>query len=555
MLKAGMLSAAQHLGLHSNEVDALNVFPVPDGDTGTNMTMTVSAAARELALVSDESGFDEAAERIASAMLRGARGNSGVILSLIFRGIAKSVKGMRSVGGSELAQALALGSEAAYKAVMKPTEGTILTVVRQAAQHAAESAQERAPDAIAVWNAALHGAREALAQTPSMLPVLQQAGVVDAGGQGLVYVMEGLLQGFLGKGGAVMTKELPVILEEPHQRSAAASSELDIQFAYCTEFLVERSAKAERSDAETLRQSLMQLGDCVVVVDDDEVIKGHVHTNSPGTVLSLAQAYGAFAQVKVENMKLQHKEAAWAAANTETQENESAERQAPPQVAQAAYGIVAVANGEGVTALLGEIGVDEVVAGGQSMNPSTEDLLRAVNRCPAAHVFILPNNKNIIMTAEQVAPLTERGVSVLQTRSVVQGIGAVLAFDENAGVEANHVQMQRAAERVQTGLVTYAARDSSVENLEIRKGAVIGLENGKLTQTDSDPVRVAERVARHLVRRHGGSIITIYSGEGITEQQTEQLTKALEHRYNDGSVEIAAIPGGQPLYYFMIAVE
>jgi DAK2 domain fusion protein YloV len=547
MLKAGILGAAQYLGLHTAEVDSLNVFPVPDGDTGTNMTMTVSAAAREIALVPDESGFDEAAERVASAMLRGARGNSGVILSLIFRGIAKSVKGMRDVDGLDLAQALEQGSDAAYKAVMKPTEGTILTVVRLAAQKAVESAREFAPDAVAVWSAALHGAKDALAQTTSMLPVLQKAGVVDAGGQGLVYIMEGLLHGFLGK---TVEKDAPVILEAPQGKPAAASAEEEIRFAYCTEFLVERSGDAARKDAGALRAALTEIGDCVVVVDDEEVIKGHVHNNTPGTVISLAQAYGMLLQVKVENMREQHKETGWAQGETEARDA-NAQSVAPPEKQ---YGIIAVANGDGVVELFAELGVDEVVAGGQSMNPSTEDLLRAVNRCPAEHVFILPNNKNIIMTAEQVAPLTERGVSVVQTRSVVQGVGAVLAFEEDAGVEANHVQMQRAAEKVQTGLVTFAARDSSVEDMEIRKGAVIGLENGKITQTDADPVRVAERVARHLVRKHGGTMITLYSGEDIAVEQTDQLCAALEKRYG-GDVEITAIPGGQPLYYFMIAVE
>ena len=560
MLKAGILSAAQRMELHSDEVDALNVFPVPDGDTGTNMTMTVSAAARELALVPDECGFDEAAERVASAMLRGARGNSGVILSLIFRGIAKSVKGQRVVSGTELAQALAHGSETAYKAVMKPTEGTILTVARVAAEEAAATdvtaleGEKNVAGAVAVWNAALRGAREALAQTPSMLPVLRKAGVVDAGGQGLVYVMEGLLQGFMG-----IEDDLPAIAgKSPGKWNPNTQNGQEILYAYCTEFLVERAPAAPRADPEALRQALLELGDCVAVIGDDEVIKGHVHSNSPGVVLTLAQGYGDLLEVKIENMRVQRRDAqAVASGYKQFDLPDTADGGETPEddaIIEKRYGIVAVASGEGIVNLLREIGVDQVVTGGQSMNPSAEDLLQAVNRCRAEHVFILPNNKNIILAAEQVAPLTGRGVSVVHTRSVAQGVGAVLAFEGDAEPEANRERMQCAAGRVQTAMVTFAARDSNLENMVIRKGSVIGLENDKITQTGDDPVKVAEKVARHLVRRHNGSTVTVYSGDGITEEQTGQLMQALEKRY-EGSVELAAVPGGQPLYYFMIAVE
>ncbi|MDR1465359.1 MAG: DAK2 domain-containing protein [Oscillospiraceae bacterium] len=551
MLKAGILSASHHLGLHRGEVDALNVFPVPDGDTGTNMSMTVTAAARELALLADDSDFDLVADRVASAMLRGARGNSGVILSLIFRGIARSVKGVRKVSGLQLAQALLSGSDAAYKAVMKPTEGTILTVVRVAAQQAAVCAQGKGGNSgTEVWEAALRGAREALALTPTMLPVLRQAGVVDAGGQGLVYIMEGLRMGFLGQGVKPGKQVLPMILTKdarPRQ-SAAGRSDEEITFTYCTECIVERKADAPRKGAEELRGSLAGLGDCVVVAEDDEIVKVHVHTNDPGQVLTYAQSYGQFIQVKVENMRKQHQEAAWAGGAGSEEPTERT-----PAI-QKRYGIVAVANGDGMTRLLGEIGVDAVVGGGQSMNPSTEDILNAVNRVPAEHVFILPNNKNIIMAAEQVAPLTERGVSVVQTRSVAEGIGAVLSFDENEDAEVNHVQMQRAAERVQTGLVTYAARDSKIDDLNIRKGAVIGLENGKLTVTEEEPVKAAFRVTRHLVRKFNGSMITAYAGEGVTDEQSKQLLDLLRGRYGN-DLEISVIPGGQPLYYFIISVE
>ena len=573
MLKMGILNASHHLGSHRSEVDALNVFPVPDGDTGTNMSMTVAAAARELALLPDECGFDEAADRVASAMLRGARGNSGVILSLIFRGVARSVKGEKHIDGSALACALANGCEAAYKAVMKPTEGTILTVVRVAAQKAAESAQVKAFDAIAVFSDALSGAKDALAETPMMLAVLRQAGVVDAGGQGFVYIMEGLLHGFMGNVVGDKKLDLPYLEEKIPPRSAAARSRDEIQFAYCTEFLVERTPEASKRDTDELRLALCELGDCVVVVDDEDIVKVHVHSNEPGTVLCLAQQYGQFVQMKIENMRKQHQDARGGNGNGNGSENGGADKlqqtgeawfeeqdrnhgaggaALPP--AEKRYGIVAVANGEGVTGLMGELGVDRIVNGGQSMNPSTEDILNAVNQTPAEHVFILPNNKNIIMAAEQVAPLTDRGVSVLRTKSVMQGIGAVLEFDAIASVEKNHMNMQRAAERVQTGLVTFAARDSSVEDLDIQKGSIIGLENGKLTVTEEDPVKAAFRVTRHLVRKYSGSIITVYAGEDVSDEQVRQLMEQLEQRY-EGKVDISLVIGGQPLYYFMIAVE
>ena len=545
MLKEGVLSASQHLGKHRGEVDALNVFPVPDGDTGTNMSMTVAAAARELSLLGDESGFDNAADRLASAMLRGARGNSGVILSLIFRGFARSVKGSEVVGGVLLAEALAHGSEAAYKAVMKPTEGTILTVVREAAQRARETAQ-RIDDAVGVWKAALQGAREALARTPMMLPVLRQAGVVDAGGQGLVYVMEGLLQGFTGAcaGG----KTMPIVMEEEDQIKALSPAALcggEIPFTYCTEFLVERCEGAADRDAGKLREALAALGDCVVVAEEADVIKVHIHSNRPGDVLNLAQPYGHFVDMKIDNLRKQHAQAG--------QEDKGKKQETAPQPVKR-YGIVAVATGDGLNSLYREIGADAIVTGGQSMNPSTEDILTAVNGVPAEHVFLLPNNKNIIMAAEQAALLSARRVSVVRTRSVVEGVAAVLEFDESASAETNHVQMQRAAERVQTGLVTYAVKESNLEGLDIRKGSIIGLENGRLTVTENEPVTAAYRVARHLVRKHSGSIITIYAGADVTPEQTQHLLDMLNKRYN-GAVEISAVPGGQPVYYYMIAVE
>lgn len=550
MLKEGVLSAARHLSEHTEEVDALNVFPVPDGDTGTNMTMTLTAAADELSQLEDESTFDEAAERAASAMLRSARGNSGVILSLIFRGFAKAVEGVQHLDGAGLAQALAQGSEAAYKAVIKPVEGTILTVVREAAQRAKETAQSVA-DAVAVWHAALEAAKETLGKTPSLLPALRQAGVVDAGGQGLVYIMEGLMQGFLGQD--FDENNQPVLVARPRPR--AVISDENITFTYCTEFLVNRAPDAPAAEIETLRLALMGMGDSLVLADAGDVLKGHIHSNCPGEVLSLALTCGPLAQVKVENMRIQHEQAAWAKPQqTGSDEPGKGPAESVEVAPEKRYGIVAVAVGEGLSSLLCELGADEVVSGGQSMNPSTQELLLAVNRVPAEHVFLLPNNKNIVMAAEQVAALTSKELSVLPTHSVVQGIAAVLEFDESASAAENYIQMQDAALRAQTGLVTYAVRESNVDGLEITNGAIIGLENGKLTLTAEDPVAAAFEVTQHLIGQCGGSIVSIYAGADATEEMTAALLDKLEEAYG-GEIELSAAQGGQPLYYYMIGVE
>lgn len=529
MLKEGILSAAHHLRAHKGEVDALNVFPVPDGDTGTNMSTTLESAAQEISKISDDSGFDAAADCLASAMLRGARGNSGVILSLIFRGFAKSVAGLQNIGGAELANALIQASDAAYRAVTNPAEGTILTVIREAAAKAKDTAMVKRDDAVAVWTGALHGAREALAKTPAQLPALRQAGVVDAGGQGLVYAMEGLLQGFLGRSHTDDPLPAPETRALRRFLTTLGAEPADIEFTYCAECLVAWEDRHRKPDE--LRSNLEKIGNCVVVADDADVIKVHVHTNRPGLVLNLALKYGPLMETKVENMRAQSAAAA-----------------------QKEYGIVAVANGAGLERLCRELGADALVRGGQSMNPSTEEILRAVERVNADHVVVLPNNKNIILAAEQAGGLTEKTVSVVPTNSVAEGIAALLEFDESAGIEENLAHMRGAACRVQTGLVTYAARDSEAGGLHIQKGDVIGLENGDLTLVDGDPVAAACRLARRLVRKHGGTMVTVYPGEGVCEEQTRRLLAMLAARYG-GAVELSAVPGGQPMYFYIIAVE
>lgn len=556
MLRDAIISASNNVAAHRSEIDALNVFPVPDGDTGTNMSMTLSAAAREAAVLPDDVGVAEAAERIASALLRGARGNSGVILSLIFRGISKAVKGLEKAGAKDISRAIASGRDAAYKAVMKPTEGTILTVVRIASEEA-EKASSGGGDVRATCLAAFNGATKALADTPDMLPVLKSAGVVDAGGQGLVYVFEGMRSVFfhdviIGVADGEAAKAGKPSGEGTAVRAAAPAE--DIRFTYCTEFLINRDKGCVESPVK-LRAYLESVGDCVVVVDDDSIIKVHVHTNEPGNVIQKALGFGALVSIKIENMREQHENASWGAVSADEGERKDAEAVSDTETPRKRYGMVAVASGEGIEEMFREIGVDKIVTGGQTMNPSTEDILKAVQGVSAEHVFILPNNKNIIMAAEQVAPLTTKGVSVLHTKSIPQGITAALNFDENEEPEANHLAMMKAAERVGTGQITFAARDSKVNDQKIKQGEILGMENGKITVTDTDMVNAAYKVTRHLIKKNpSATLVTIYYGEGIKEESAEEVAGML--RAKSGSdLDITVINGGQPVYYFIISVE
>lgn len=546
MLRDGIISAANNIKNHRKEVDALNVFPVPDGDTGTNMSMTISAAVREVSLLPDSSDLTAVADCATSALLRGARGNSGVILSLIFRGISKSLKGLKTADSSDLVRALLWGTETAYKAVMKPTEGTILTVIRTSAEKARLSAA-KGEDAPTVWSHAFEGAKDALADTPNILPVLKKAGVVDAGGKGLVYIFEGIKSVF--DNGVIIEDTEEEKIPELEKRAGVSISQEDIEFTYCIEFLVTKGSDKE-PNALKLRAYLESIGDCVIVVDDDNVIKVHVHSNEPGNAIQAAIAYGQLINIKIENMRQQHENATWGVGEmAEEQDNVPM-----PVKAEKPFGMVAVAYGEGLEALFTELGVDKIVAGGQTMNPSTDDLLKAVNATPAEHVFILPNNKNIIMAAEQVIPLTERKVSVLHTRTIPQGITAALNFDETLSAEKNHLNMMKAAEKVGTGLVTFAARDSMINGQSVRKGQVIGIENGKVTLSEQTSVHAAYRVTKHLFKRGASSIITLIYGEQTSEKQADELQSMLKAKYGSDA-DISVINGGQPVYYFIISVE
>ena len=542
-LKNAIISAANNIDNSKTAVDALNVFPVPDGDTGTNMSMTMRAAARELAILPDGLGAGEVAGKAASALLRGARGNSGGILSLIFRGFSKALKDHTETDAKTLAKALEEGAKSAYGAVMKPTEGTILTVIRESGEAAAKLAAGNI-DAVELWEKACKVAKESLDRTPELLPQLKKAGVVDAGGQGLLLVMQGMLSVFKGEG-IIDSGDNPVT---PVQTvSAAATVNEDIKFGYCTEFIVNR-VNPEPTDAAKLRAYLETIGDCVVVVDDDEIIKVHVHSNDPGNAIQAGLKYGALVNIKIDNMRYQH-------SNNVIEQEQLPAADDAPQVAEIEkqFGFVAVCAGEGFEEMFSQLGADRIVSGGQTMNPSTDDILRAVLATPAEHVFILPNNKNIIMAAEQVVPLCEKGISVLHTKTVPQGIAAMLSFDETQPAEKNHLEMMKAASNVGTGLVTFAARDSEVNNQHVRKGQILGMEDGKITVLEHDPIKAGYKVARRLYKKLGASMITIYYGADSTEEQAQELSTMIASRCHDA--EIAVIPGGQPIYYFTIAVE
>ncbi len=548
-LRDALLSGANNIINCKQAVDELNVFPVPDGDTGTNMSMTISNAARELALLKDESA-GKVAEVNASALLRGARGNSGVILSLLFRGFAKGLKGKDEMDSFALRDAMRLGVEAAYNAVMKPTEGTILTVARVASEYA-DNAAKSGKDVLETFEALLEGANKALAETPEILPVLKKAGVVDAGGKGFVVILEGMLSVF--KDGVMIQSEESVASSPAaSQRNAAAESEADITFTYCTEFIVKR---ANENDPKALRAYLETIGDCVVVVDDEEIIKVHVHTDHPGNAFEKGLTFGQLINMKVENMRDQHERTKHdakgdapktAPANTEKQELVSVD-------IEKAVGFVAVAAGAGIHELFTDLGVDKIVSGGQTMNPSTDDILHAIEQTPASTVFVLPNNKNIIMAAEQAIRLSTRKVIVLPTRTIPQGIAAMLNFDPDADDDTNTIAMQKGYANVQTGQVTFAARDSDYDGHKINKGDLLALANGKVSFTETDLEKCVLKLVKTLSNRDT-SFITLIYGDDVTQRTAEKVCSAVSAKMGS-DVEVTLVNGGQPVYYFIISVE
>lgn len=550
-MKNAIISGANNIVRHKKEVDELNIFPVPDGDTGTNMSMTITAAAKLLAESEEVISVAAVSKMTSSAMLRGARGNSGVILSLLFKGIAEVLKESEEVDGVLFADALTLGVEYAYKAVMNPTEGTILTVARLAAE-AARIAADVENDPIIVLGAVCNAAEDALTQTPELLHVLKKAGVVDAGGKGLCIIFEGMLS--LLRDGVMINIDAPVEVKKENTddffKNAAAEFDSEINFTYCTEFIVGKNDNATADSVAELRAYLEGIGDCVVVVEDDDIIKTHVHTENPGLALETALKYGQLLTVKVENMREQHR----IAAEKHEQELKLLEESPEPAEPEKEFGFVSVAAGEGLHELFKDLGVDRVVSGGQSMNPSTENLYNAIMAVPAKVVFVFPNNKNILMAARQACELiTDRKTVIIPTRTVPQGIAAMLAYDEQATVELNIEYMMEAAKKILTGQVTYAARDSEFGSTKLREGDIIALNNGKLVFKDKDPVKAAIKLTKEMVSK-STTFITIIYGEKVSEAQANLAYDAIQAKYGS-SVDITLVNGGQPLYYFLISVE
>ena len=529
-----VISAAASIEINKQALNELNVFPVPDGDTGTNMSMTINAAAADLRKTEDPT-LDKAASVTASAMLRGARGNSGVILSLLFRGISKKLKGAADCDGVLWADALQEGVDAAYKAVMKPAEGTILTVARLAAAKAREAAQENNYFEF-VHEAAIEEAKVALANTVNQNPVLKKAGVVDAGGKGWLVVLEAMLCALRGE---------DIVAPEGTGTEVKESADFgdfdtdDITFTYCTEFIIQRE---NDNDPDKLREFLSSLGDSLVLVDDDEIIKVHVHTNDPGKALHEAIDYGSFVTVKIENMRLQHTEKVMT-------ENEKAPKIAEPEKP---FGVVSVCAGDGIADVFMNLGVDAIISGGQTMNPSTQDILEAVNKVPAETVYVLPNNKNIIMAAQQVDALTPKHVVVISSKTIPQGVTAMLSYNPEGTEEENTEAMTEALATVDTMQITYAARNSDFDGFMIHEGDYLALYGSALFGTSKD-IKVLLKSLAEKVRDEGKEYITIYYGEDVKEKHAQKAADLFAEVCPDADVNL--LRGGQPVYYYLISAE
>ena len=543
MVQAG----ATRLNKQAEYVNSLNVFPVPDGDTGTNMGMTIENGAKE---VSDRSAstVGEAAGIFAKGLLMGARGNSGVITSQLFRGFSQSVKDKEELDGAALAAAFQSGVEVAYKAVMKPVEGTILTVSRGAAIGAKKKA-ESTNDAVEVMRAALEGAKTALAKTPDMLPVLKEVGVVDSGGQGLVFIYEGFLSALTGE--FIASEEFQatpatmseMINAEHHKSVAGHVATEDIKFGYCTEIMValkQGPTYVKDFDYDEFRNYLNNLGDSLLVVNDDEIVKVHVHTEDPGLVMQEGLKYGSLVKVKVDNMRNQHEA-----------QVEKEERQAKP-VEEKEYAIIAVVAGDGLADIFKAQGVDYIISGGQTMNPSTEDFVKAVEELNARNIIILPNNKNILMAAQSAAEVIDQPAAVVDTKTIPQGLTSLLAFDESKSIEENYERMSASLGDVVSGSVTTAVRDTTIDGLEIHENDNLGMVDGKIVVSNPDMMETLEETFAHMLDEDS-EIVTIYVGEDGSEELANELAQALAEKYEDVEVEIHQ--GGQPVYPYLFSVE
>lgn len=534
-----VVNASNRLLEESDFVNALNVFPVPDGDTGTNMSMTFKAAVKEIENLNSES-IGETSKKLAKGALMGARGNSGVILSQILRGISKGLEGKTSVDSVELANAFVEGSKAAYKAVMKPTEGTILSVIKAASEGAIKSNKT---DIVELLNEVVLEAKIMLDKTPDLLPALKKAKVVDSGGMGLYIILQGMHDAL--KDG-IKAEIKDIAAGNSTGTNAQGTEEIDIKFGYCTEFII----LGDASKAKAFQDEIEPFGDSMIVVGYDDVIKVHIHTNDPGLVLSKAVAVGELSKIKIDNMREEHRELL----TSKEEQQKIAEEQAKAEVAveKKKYAFISVAMGEGITHVLKDLGVDYVIEGGQTMNPSTQDMMECISKLNADHIFILPNNKNIIMAATQAAEISDKDVRVIPTKSIPQGITCITMFNSEHEVDENEAALMEALELVKTGSVTYAVRDTEMDGIEIKEGNMLGLIEGKINKVGDDYFTVAEGILESMVDEDS-ELITIFYGKDVDENKIEEFTEKLEEKYEDCDIQM--YKGDQPLYYFIMAVE
>jgi len=544
LLAKMFLAGAKNLESKKEWINELNVFPVPDGDTGTNMTMTIMAAAKEVAAM-DEYKMDALAKCISSGSLRGARGNSGVILSQLFRGFTKAIREVNEIDIPLMAVAFEKAVETAYKAVMKPKEGTILTVAKGAATKARELADADCSDMASFMTGVVEHAEYVLSQTPEMLPVLKQAGVVDSGGQGFVEVLHGWLDAFLGK-------EIDYTIADaapsagPVKVDTQASA--DIKFGYCTEFIILLEKTFNIKNEMDFKEYLESIGDSIVVVADDDVVKVHVHTNDPGLAIQRALKYGALSNMKIDNMRLEHQEKLFKEA-----EKAEAIKEAEPEMPRKDVGFISVSVGEGINEILSMLGVDYIIEGGQTMNPSTEDMLNAIDKVNADTIFILPNNKNIILAANQAQALVEdKNIVVIPTKTIPQGITAVLNYVPDLSVEENESNMIEEIKRVKTGQVTYAVRDTMIDDKEIKCGDYMGIGDAGILAVGTDMVEVTMSMVAEMMDEDS-ELVSIYYGSDISEEDANALNDLIASKYPYADVELHA--GGQPIYYYVISVE
>lgn len=551
MLAKMFLAGAKNLENKKEWINELNVFPVPDGDTGTNMTMTIMSAAREVSSLGDSADMEAICKAISGGSLRGARGNSGVILSQLFRGFTKRIKTEQVLTIPVLAEACEKAVETAYKAVMKPKEGTILTVAKGAADKARELADEGAEDMDAFFNTIIEHAKYVLSQTPEMLPVLKQAGVVDSGGQGLVEVLSGAYDAFLGKEidltvAPAASGKAPTGGMSP---SIEAQADIDIKFGYCTEFIILLNKTFNIKHELDFKEYLESIGDSIVCVADDDVVKVHVHTNDPGLAIQKALKYGALSNMKIDNMRLEHQEKLFKMSEKEAAQAQSAEQKEPAKE----VGFLAVSVGDGVNEIFKSLGVDYIIEGGQTMNPSTADILDAVDRVNAENIFILPNNKNIILAANQAAELmTDKNLCVIPTKTIPQGITAVINYVPDASMDENEETMMQEIQNVKTGQVTYAVRDTVIDDKEIKKDDYMGIGDHGILAVGTSMQEVTMNMVAEMMDDMS-ELISIYYGSDVEEADAEALREQLEEAYPSCDIELQY--GGQPIYYYVISVE